>query len=86
MVNGEVKALRNGLDQEGTATGKKNKKNNKKNKLKGPIIDPEQIINHMKRFNHNSETLHKLLVSQEKTKKVERNSGAKHFLSRGTKI
>ena len=26
------------------------KKSSKKNKLKGPVIDPEQIIDHMKRF------------------------------------
>ena len=78
MVNGEVKAFRNGSTVETTgANTKKTRKSNRKNKLKGPVIDPEQIIDHMKRFNHNSETLHKLLVSQEKSKKADRNSGQK---------
>lgn len=34
------------------------------------MVDSEQIIEHIKRFNYNSDTLHKLLVAQSPRKQI----------------
>ena len=68
MVNGEVKNLKGVQLPEGASSpGKKNKRGNKKESA--TVIDSEQIIDHMKRFNHNSDTLHRLLVSDDNRSK-----------------
>ena len=66
MVNGELTSLRGGGNSSvSQINGNRRTKGSKKLEQ---TIDSVQIIEHIKRLNYNSETLHRLLVNQNATK------------------
>ena len=69
MINGEVKTLKGVQLPDGGASPGKKGKGGRSKKESVTVIDSEQIIDHMKRFNHNSDTLYRLLVSDDNRSK-----------------